>query len=71
MSRGLRLEPQLIDEARVMSRVSPRGLWALPGRRGGVRALRSGCDGGKWLKEVGDWTRELGSEVQNGRATRL
>lgn len=71
--RGLRLELLLMDEARVMSRVSPRGLWEL--RRGFGGLLASGelrlCCGGRWLKDVGDWTRELGSEAQNGRATRL
>lgn len=56
MTRGFRVG-LIMEEARAMSSVSPSGLCVLPGR------LR--------LKEVGDWTLELGSEAQNGRATRL
>lgn len=48
MIRGLRLEVLLMDEARAMSRVSPRGLWELRRGFGGLLAsgeLRSCCGG--------------------------
>lgn len=70
MTRGLKLVLEVIEAARLMSKVSPSGLWVLPGRRGLGGVFANG-ELKSWLKEVGDWTRELGSEAQNGRATRL
>lgn len=53
MIRGLNAELQLIEEARLISKVRPRGLWVLPGRRG-LGGLFASGELKSWLKEVGD-----------------